>query len=378
MSEVSDAMGDGTPPSVAAEAETTEPFDFEAHGRAAAEKYRLIHGTYADCSAAVRSVLGTALEQEKIQVSSLEHRAKTVESFQEKARRPSEANSEAAQYPNPMHDITDLSGVRVVAFLLSTVPKVNAEVEQQFDVLEKSGKSGLLEEEQKLGYQSVHYLVQFSEERVGLPEYKTFRGLTTEIQVRTIPQHAWAEIEHDIQYKAVETIPRSIRNRFTQLAGALAIADREFQSVSDEDEQARTGARKLIEKGQLDRVEITPDALRLYLNRKYGSDGRMSDWSYGWTARLVNRLDFETLGELEACIDGYNDDRISRLLYGSRQGQLSRFESVLLAAVGEEYVKRHPFSGGEYADTWRERWGKQLATLAAAGITPREGSSPSD
>ena len=376
MSEVSDATGGETTLPVAAETNATEPFDFEAHGRTAAEKYRLARGTYADCAAAFHSVLATALEN--IQISSLEHRAKTVESFEEKARRPSEADSEAPQYPNPMEDITDLAGVRVITFLLSAVPKVNAVVEQQFDVLEKSDKTGLLEEEQKLGYQSVHYLVRFSASRLGLPEYRNFRGLITEIQVRTILQHAWAEIEHDIQYKAVETIPRSIRNRFTQLAGALAIADREFQAVSDEDEETRTSARRLIEKRQLDRVDITPDALKLYLDRKYGSDGRMSDWSYDWTARLVSRLGFDNLAELDACINGYDDDRISQLLFGSRQGQLSRFESVLLAAVGQQFVDRHPWSVGKYADVHRARWQKQLAALAAAGIMPRGSTSARD
>jgi ppGpp synthetase/RelA/SpoT-type nucleotidyltranferase len=62
----------------------------------------------------------------------------------------------------------------------------------------------------ELGYQSVHYLVQFSPERCALPEYQRFQGRIAEIQVRTVLQHGWAEIEHDIQYKAglVEAVSR--------------------------------------------------------------------------------------------------------------------------------------------------------------------------
>jgi hypothetical protein len=40
-----------------------------------------------------------------------------------------------------------------------------------------------------------------------------------EIQVRTLLQHAWAEIEHDIQYKSPTAIPKEIRRRFMALAG---------------------------------------------------------------------------------------------------------------------------------------------------------------
>jgi hypothetical protein len=57
--------------------------------------------------------------------------------------------------------------------------------------------------------------------------------LVAEIQVRTILQHAWAEIEHDTRYKAVDVAPTAIARRFVALAGLLEIADREFQALQD-------------------------------------------------------------------------------------------------------------------------------------------------
>jgi hypothetical protein len=105
-------------------------------------------------------------------------------------------------------------------------------------VLERINKSWLLEEEEKLGYQSIHYLVQFGAVRCGLPEYARFAGMTAEIQVRTILQHAWAEIEHDIQYKAVEAIPVSIQRRFMSLAG-LRHPDPARRPVGERDAELR-------------------------------------------------------------------------------------------------------------------------------------------
>jgi ppGpp synthetase/RelA/SpoT-type nucleotidyltranferase len=329
--------------------EADEPaFDFDGHRRTAVDAYQGIQTFYAECAQAVYSVLTTALASEGILVHSIEHRAKTLESLGRKASKPDPDDPSSPKYSDPLTQITDLSGVRVITFLLSAVDEVNEVIEREFDVVEVVNRTSLLQEEEKLGYQSVHFLVHFSDLRSALPEYARFAEVITEIQVRTILQHAWAEIEHDIQYKAVEAIPQTIRRRFTSLAGLLEIADREFQAISDEDQRVRNDARRLISEGRLDRVEVTPDALKAYLDMLYGPDGRMSDWSYDWSTRLLKRLGFRTLAELDEAIRPYDADRISRLLHGNRQGQLSRLEDVVMAAMGEALLIYHPWADHEW------------------------------
>src|SRR5439155_21881248 len=105
---------------------------------------------------------------------------------------------------------------------------------------------------------------------------------------------------------------------FAPLAGLLATAAREFQSLLDEDEELRQLARVSVQTGELATVEITPDALKSYLDRKLGSDGRMTQWSYEFTAQMLRKLGFETLSQLDDCISGYDDDKVSRLIYGAR------------------------------------------------------------
>lgn len=168
------------------------------------------------------------------------------------------------------------------------------------------------------------------------------------VQLRTILQHTWAEIEHDIQYKSSAAIPRDIRRRFMALAGLLEIADREFQAIQDADRDLNQRAERSIEAGQLDAVEITPIALKSYLDRRLGSDGRMSDFSYDWYVRLLLRLGFTSLAQIDQCISPYDNDRLSRLASGTRQGQLSRFEFMLLAGLGDKFLERHLYS--------QERW----------------------
>jgi hypothetical protein len=53
-----------------------------------------------------------------------------------------------------------------------------------------------------------------------------------EIQVRSLLEHAWAEIEHEIVYKSGITQPDAVRRRFAALAGSLELFDSEFEPVA--------------------------------------------------------------------------------------------------------------------------------------------------
>jgi putative GTP pyrophosphokinase len=152
------------------------------------------------------------------------------------------------------------------------------------------------------------------------------------------------------------------------LAGMFEIADREFQGIQDADVRLTAEARSRVEAGQLNNVEITPDALKAFLDQRIGPDGRISEYSYDWTARLLKRLGFRTLGQVEKCIRGYNDDQLSRLGAGARQGQTTRFGYMLLAGMGDNYLRRHIFS----KEPW---WGKSdsraLAAFRSEGVDVR-------
>lgn len=48
--------------------------------------------------------------------------------------------------------------------------------------------------------------------------------------------------------------------------------------------------------------------------------------------------------QVEACVGQYDADSLSRLIYpGYRQGQITRFDLMLLAGLGDLYAARHPW-----------------------------------
>lgn len=340
-------------------------FDFSAHAAMAVERYRAVRPDYEVLAEVARRLLTEMLSVSGIRPHSVDARSKSLESFAKKAAKPSESDPQQPKYRDPLREIADLAGVRVITFLPRTVEEVCALIEREFTVRERTDKSAELLDEGKLGYQSIHFLVEMHSNRTRLPEYQRHRGLIFEIQVRTLLQHAWAEMEHDIQYKSAAVIPAVIRKKFISLAGLLEIADREFQSLQDEDERLRQQARQSVQTGELAKVEITPDALKSYLDRKFGSDGRMTQWSYEFTAQTLRKLGFETLSQLDECISDYDDDRVSRLIWGARQGQLSRFEDTVLASMGDFFIDRHPWAREA---EWLERFKGRLEALAKGGM----------
>lgn len=341
-------------------------FDFEAHRRDAENAYQRVRAIYDAFAKTVHDILQQSLAVARLNLASIEHRAKQVDSFGRKAAEPAAGETEKPKYPQPLKQITDMAGIRVITFFPRTVEEADQVIRAQFRVLEVSNKGDLLKQEERFGYQSVHYIVTLSDQRLALPEYGLYKGLVAEIQVRTILQHAWAEIEHDIQYKSVETIPASVRRRFMSLAGMLEIADREFQGVQDEDERLRQQARTSIKQGKLETVEITADALKAYLDKKLGPDGRMASYSYDWTARMLRRLGFMNFKQIDECIAGYDDDGISRRYHGTRQGQLTRFELQLAAAMGPYFIERHPWVPN--SEFWPAHLKRQLERLQQLGV----------
>ena len=342
------------------------PFDFEAHRKTATEQYAKKRELYKEFASEIEKILSEAIETHNLKINEIQSRAKDEKSFGKKAMTANEQNPEEPKYKDPMSDITDLAGVRVITFFPSTVAEVCQLIQEEFEVTERVDHTATAEREQRLGYLSVHYLVRLAGNRTKLSEYRKFSGLVAEIQVRTVLQHAWAEIEHDIRYKSTSTIPQALSRRFMTLAGLLEIADREFEAIQREDASLRANARTLIEAGRLAEVEVTPDALRSYLNVYLGPDDRISDYTYDWTTKMLRSSGFQNLGQVDECISGLDDDKFSRIALGGRGGQVSRFEVLLAASMGENFLKNHPWGGESW---WRDIVQRWWEKLRKAGIT---------
>lgn len=133
---------------------------------------------------------------------------------------------------NSLSDITDVSGLRIITYFSDDVDKVAEVIMDEFSIdVANSVDKRLRLDPDRFGYLSLHYVVSLNEERIGLSEYKRFKNMKIEIQIRSILQHAWAEIEHDLGYKNKSAVPNVVRRDFSRLAGILELADEEFNRI---------------------------------------------------------------------------------------------------------------------------------------------------
>lgn len=216
-------------------------------------EYRNKRPIYESLCSVVAQVIEASFGQANVRFHSIDPRAKDVESFERKACKTDDAG--AAKYQNPLEEITDLAGVRVIVFTIDDIARVTEFVDENFEIIEKRDVGEERVEKGQFGYQSIHYLVRLTEERLALPDFAAYRDYVCEIQIRTVLQHAWAEMEHDIQYKGSKNIPKTVRRKFLSLAGLLEIADREFASIQRADRELKRGILTDLQK------DLTKDAI---------------------------------------------------------------------------------------------------------------------
>jgi ppGpp synthetase/RelA/SpoT-type nucleotidyltranferase len=197
------------------------------------------------------------LENSGIRAHSVTHRLKRKDSTVRKLEKSDGKRSLAS--------LTDLIGLRIITYFRDEVDKVAKIIEQEFMIDEKNSvdKRALLDPD-RFGYLSLHYVAQIGATRATLPEYRRYAEAKFEIQIRSILQHAWAEIEHDLGYKSRAAVPRSVRRRFSRLAGLLELADDEFRELRLELTFHQKEASVAIRQGR--DAEIDQDSLYLFVS----------------------------------------------------------------------------------------------------------------
>ena len=129
--------------------------------------------------------------------------------------------------------LSDLLGVRVITLFEDDLDTVAKTLTSMLDLDETSDKRDL-HAPNAFGYRSLHFVGKISRSRAKMIEYSKYASLTVEIQARSILQHAWAEIEHDLGYKPDRPLDEELRRQFSRLAALIEIGDTQFSRLRSE------------------------------------------------------------------------------------------------------------------------------------------------
>jgi len=171
----------------------------------------------------------TLLNRERI-CGIVRARIKSFESYYQKLLRKCE------NYENTSvcRSINDLLGLRVVCPFLDDLKAVECVLECNYSILqiERKGNGHNFRE---FGYESTHLLLNVPELMYTCYGFET--PIVIEVQLRTILQDAWAEIEHQLVYKArAEDKLRLIRRKLAAINATLTLLDLDIQELRSVEE----------------------------------------------------------------------------------------------------------------------------------------------
>lgn len=206
----------------------------------------------------VHGMLRDIASKSGILVMGIEHRVKGEKSLEGKLYKNGD-------WYRKLDDLTDILGARVICYFGDDVDKFGKLVEDSFVIdRENSTDKRALIKADSFGYLSLHYICS-------LPGDKGYSaelcGKRFEIQIRTILQHAWSAINHDLGYKSEFGVPRIVTREFARLAGLMEIADDEFIRVRDRMKSYTEETRAKIINNEADDVLIDLVSINEYMQR---------------------------------------------------------------------------------------------------------------
>ena len=269
-------------------------------------EYALVQPSLREVADRCVAQITTMLDDAGINYLSVTGRAKSVASFATKAAREIDGTP---VFADPLRDITDQIGVRVITYLHRDVDAVAQLLADQAQVLDDRDMGRETASEGRFGYSSRHLLLEMDAARSS--------GQPVQVQIRTVLQHAWAEFEHDIRYKG--TIPEEhvpdLDRRFTLAAGLLELADREFSQIRDRLQAGMTGPRP-----EPDRVDprLSAQELAAFLAGQYADASWSRTDHYAWISGLLLELGITSLTELADLLRPVDSDALNARLGGCR------------------------------------------------------------
>ncbi|QBN11485.1 GTP pyrophosphokinase [Enterobacter cloacae complex sp.] len=323
-------------------------------------------------------IVENLLQQNQVEYLSVSYRTKTKEGILEKIDRK--------KYKNPTEELTDISGVRIILYLESDISKVSDVIKSTFniDIKNSMDNEGRLSSD-KVGYRSVHYVCNIGEKRNSLKEYEYISGLNCEIQVRTMLQHAWAELTHDRNYKLGANLPLQIERKINLYSGMLEIADEGFSEIVNSIEEYKES----IKDNDLDELfsqEI--NSINLYkfvqeVSKKIGLDLMpVKNWGGSTTRDIIDELECVGLNKFKLIADSIPDNYVevskkyvpNNNIYGFLRDimlinnfeALSDKESLNWALVGDEEEEEALHLKKFYSHFMPEDKASQLVSTFAA------------
>ena len=285
--------------------------NLDPHAQELLQQYRSLLPVYTQMAEVIPERLKEFFAEAGIIVAAVEHRVKTEDSLAGKLK------LKGGKYPD-IFALTDIVGLRVITFYIDDVDKVASVLERLFDIdWENSIDKRKLHETDSFGYLSLHYICSIPEKSYSDPEHPELNKIRFEVQMRTVLQHAWANMSHDTGYKSGVEIPKVYLRNMSRLAGMLELCDDEFSRIRREITDYRRNVQKLVASGNLEEVLLDGDSFKSYLQigpfdrlgKRIASinQAEIQPVDLSNFLPLFKAMGFKTLGDISKLVKEYSE-----------------------------------------------------------------------
>lgn len=200
-------------------------------------------------------------------------------------------------YSDPIRQTSDVVGVRIVVLLSKDLDAVVEAVKTEpswSHSFDRDPQQEVMDDPDRFGYKSAHFVV-YAASDLHQQDGVVRAGTPCEVQVRTLLEHAYAEVVHDHIYKAAWTPPAKAKRFVASSAALIETTDHLFCETM-----------RILEEDGRERNSTLTELMRLYTE------------TIGGARECDEKLNLEVIDALEAYLaDGYIHE--IRALFNEKQ-----------------------------------------------------------
>jgi putative GTP pyrophosphokinase len=228
--------------------------------------------------------------------------------------------------------ITDIVALRVVCPFLGDLMIAESAICASFNVLEVERK-GSERSFREFGYESIHLLVELPADL--REDAQGFDCPAVEVQLRTILQEAWAEVEHELVYKADFTpFDEPMKRKLAALNANLSLSDIIFQEILDYQRRLTSALER----------------------RRSAFYGKIED-------AMDKPLAPEPKPSLGSSTAGHEPSITEKRAFGSNRGRIDSIDDLLLSALTAHNIEDYEGASRIYSEILTHRPDKDIAAI---------------
>lgn len=215
----------------------------------------------------------------------------------------------------PLESNVRIAGVTIGVRNDAPVSELGELIRREFAVDAESSDPREARHANPITHGYVHYLVSLDQRRLELTEWARFAGLKARIEIKTLLQDVWEDIELELPFYDADSYPTEVRDLLIRSAAGLAAVDELLTDAEEAIKRLYAGYEAAIEAGEL-QIGVNGVSLLAYVltSELVGSLTDLGvdvgfepypEYEPGWQSIepgilwLLRRDDVHTLSELE-------------------------------------------------------------------------------